>query len=165
MYVDVVDVPLAGKLYVYWENGKLSGAMLNKRYAELDKVAEKGNLKRDLPKVFEYLSNYSSYEKPPFSVDLLNLGKMSIFASMVYRQLFASAKGQVFTYGQLAAIAGSPKAARAVGSLMAKNKFVLIVPCHRVVSVGALGSYSAGGVGVKLKLLENEGVDTSKWRH
>jgi methylated-DNA-[protein]-cysteine S-methyltransferase len=68
--------------------------------------------------------------------------------------------GKVATYGQLAQQAGSPGAARAVGQVMASNRWPLIVPCHRVIGAGGgLGGYSApDGLAVKRKLLAREGV-------
>lgn len=67
-------------------------------------------------------------------------------------------RGQTLTYGEVAKQAGSPGAARAVGSVMARNRVPLIVPCHRVVpSSGGLGGYSAAqGVAMKKQLLEME---------
>jgi methylated-DNA-[protein]-cysteine S-methyltransferase len=58
----------------------------------------------------------------------------------------------------LAALAGRPRAARAVGNVMATNLTPLIVPCHRVVAAGnSLGGFSAvGGTNTKLRLLELE---------
>ncbi|MHC4405360.1 MAG: methylated-DNA--[protein]-cysteine S-methyltransferase [Planctomycetota bacterium] len=66
--------------------------------------------------------------------------------------------GETLTYGELAARAGRPGAARAVGQCMAANPIPLVIPCHRVVaSGGRLGGYSAaGGVPVKRRLLEME---------
>lgn len=67
-------------------------------------------------------------------------------------------KGNVLTYSQVAKKAGSPNAARAVGSIMKKN-FRLDVPCHRVIrSDGKIGDYNRGGRNVKLKLLQKEGA-------
>ncbi len=65
--------------------------------------------------------------------------------------------GETLSYGQLAAIAGSPGASRAVGTVMAKNRCPLIVPCHRVVACRGLGGFSAPrGVPLKERLLANE---------
>ena len=65
--------------------------------------------------------------------------------------------GETATYGDLAAEAGSPRAARAVGSAMATNPIPIVVPCHRVVpSTGGLGNYG-GGVEIKALLLDLEG--------
>ncbi|MCC6198992.1 MGMT family protein [Candidatus Nomurabacteria bacterium] len=67
-------------------------------------------------------------------------------------------KGKVLTYGQVAAKAGSPRAARAVGSIMRAN-FRPDVPCHRVIrSDGTLGDYNRGGTAAKRALLKKEGV-------
>ncbi|HEU0245658.1 MAG TPA: MGMT family protein [Gaiellaceae bacterium] len=67
-------------------------------------------------------------------------------------------RGEVVTYGELAALAGHPGAARAVGSFCAHNRFALLVPCHRVVGSVGLGGYGATGLAVKRRLLALEGV-------
>lgn len=69
-------------------------------------------------------------------------------------------KGKVATYGQVAALAGRPKAARAVGMIMSQNKDGKAVPCHRVVgSNGALTGYGMGtGIATKRQVLAKEGV-------
>lgn len=81
------------------------------------------------------------------------------FRRDVLRELFdAVGFGEVVTYGELAVLAGRPRAARAVGSAMATNPLVLVVPCHRVVRAGhEVGAYG-GGVEAKRWLLEHEGV-------
>ena len=66
--------------------------------------------------------------------------------------------GETLSYGELAARAGSPRAARAVGSVMSSNSVPIIIPCHRVVgSGGALGGFSAPqGISLKQRLLDME---------
>lgn len=67
-------------------------------------------------------------------------------------------KGQMMTYGQVAALAGKPLAVRVVGMIMSKN-YNLEVPCHRVVRAdGGIGGYNRGGVEMKAKLLQDEQV-------
>ena len=67
-------------------------------------------------------------------------------------------RGQTRTYGEVARLAGRPRAARAVGQVMANNPVPLWVPCHRVIRAdGRLGHYSGGGEPVKRRLLEVEG--------
>ena len=51
--------------------------------------------------------------------------------------------GKTVSYGQLATLAGRPKTARAVGSVMSKNRFPVVVPCHRVVSAAGIGGFTA----------------------
>ena len=72
--------------------------------------------------------------------------------------LRAIPRGEVVTYGELAALAGAPGAARAAGSFCARNRLGLFVPCHRVVAAGGLGSYGSQGVEYKRRLLELEGA-------
>ena len=67
-------------------------------------------------------------------------------------------RGEVVTYRELAALAGRPNAQRAAGTFCARNRFALVVPCHRVVSANGLGSYGSLGVEYKRRLLELEGV-------
>ena len=74
------------------------------------------------------------------------------------RALRAVPRGEVVTYGELAALAGAPGAARAAGSFCARNRLGLFVPCHRVVAASGLGSYGSFGLDYKRRLLELEGV-------
>jgi len=67
-------------------------------------------------------------------------------------------RGETVTYGELAALAGAPGAARAAGSFCARNRLGIFVPCHRVVAAGDLGSYGSLGLEYKRRLLELEGA-------
>jgi len=51
--------------------------------------------------------------------------------------------GKTVSYGGLASRVGRPKTARAVGSVMSKNRFPIVVPCHRVVSAAGIGGFTA----------------------
>lgn len=65
-------------------------------------------------------------------------------------------RGKTYTYKQVAAAAGNPGAARAVGTIMSHN-FDPTIPCHRVIrSDGKIGNYNRGGTMVKTKLLQQE---------
>jgi methylated-DNA-[protein]-cysteine S-methyltransferase len=88
----------------------------------------------------------------------LDLSWASQFQGAVAVALRGVMSGEVVTYGELAALAGYPGAARAAGSFCARNRFALIVPCHRVVGAGGIGGYGATGTGVKRRLLALEGV-------
>lgn len=67
-------------------------------------------------------------------------------------------KGKTMTYGEVAAVAGNPHAARAVGYIMSKN-YDPKIPCHRVVRAdGKVGDYNRGGAARKMKLLREEGA-------
>lgn len=83
---------------------------------------------------------------------------LSVFARKVHQALLKVPYGSVVSYGELAARAGSPKAARAVGRVMSSNPFPLLVPCHRVVNAdGSIGRYSAAhGTRTKVWLIDFE---------
>ncbi len=85
---------------------------------------------------------------------------MSLFKEKVYKICRSIPEGKVATYGQLAGLAGKPKASRAVGTFMKNNPDAPIVPCYRVVaSDGKLTGYSGiGGITQKKKMLLKEGV-------
>lgn len=84
----------------------------------------------------------------------------SVFTEKVYEMLRNVPRGKVVTYGQLAALAGNPRAARAVGMAMRTNPDIPATPCHRVVaSDGSLTGYREGqGISTKKKMLLEEGV-------
>ncbi len=90
----------------------------------------------------------------------LDTAALTPFGRRVYQALRKIGPGRTVSYGQLAALAGSPGGARAVGGAMARNPWPVVVPCHRVVSAdGKLGGFSAhGGTLTKARLLALEGV-------
>ena len=76
----------------------------------------------------------------------------------VYRKLLQVPNGKVTTYSELANAVGLKNGQRAIGMIMKKNPFPVIVPCHRVVkSDGKIGGY-AYGERVKSKMLADEGI-------
>ena len=84
--------------------------------------------------------------------------RVAPFPADVLRELARVPYGQTDTYGKLAARAGRPRAARAVGTIMNRNPIPIVLPCHRIVGAsGALTGY-AGGLDVKRRLLELEGA-------
>lgn len=81
---------------------------------------------------------------------------MSSFKHSVLKIVKQIPAGKTMTYGQVAAMAGRPGAARAVGMIMSKN-INPEVPCHRVIRAnGKLGGYNRGGIEQKQKLLKQE---------
>jgi methylated-DNA-[protein]-cysteine S-methyltransferase len=84
------------------------------------------------------------------------------WATPLQREFVAAARsvpwGEVVSYGELAALAGRPGAARAAGSFCAGNRYPLIIPCHRVVAADGIGGYGSAGLALKRRLLSLEGV-------
>lgn len=82
----------------------------------------------------------------------------SSFSDTVRKVVRKIPKGKVLTYAEVARKAGSPRAYRAVASIMAKN-YDKTVPCHRVIRTdGTIGDYNRGGKEVKMQILKEEGV-------
>ncbi|MGE4504182.1 MAG: methylated-DNA--[protein]-cysteine S-methyltransferase [Desulfovibrionaceae bacterium] len=102
------------------------------------------------------LEDYVAGRKPRWPEPELDWSGVSPFARKALEALKRHAThGKTLTYGELAGLAGSPGAARAVGGAMAKNPFPLLYPCHRVLGAkGALTGFSAeGGTETKALLL------------
>lgn len=79
------------------------------------------------------------------------------FTELVRNVVRKIPRGRVHTYKEVAIAAGSPNAARAVGTIM-RNNYLEDVPCHRVIRTdGGLGGYNRGGIETKRKLLKSEG--------
>ena len=77
----------------------------------------------------------------------------------IYKKLLKVPKGQITTYGELAKAVGLKNGQRVVGKMMNKNPYPVIIPCHRVVmSTGKIGGY-AYGENVKIKMLNDEGIE------
>ncbi len=80
----------------------------------------------------------------------------------MYEKLLQVPKGKVTTYSELAKAVGLKNGQRAIGRIMNKNPFPVIVPCHRVIlSTGKIGGY-AWGEKIKTNMLSKEGVQIKK---
>jgi methylated-DNA-[protein]-cysteine S-methyltransferase len=88
----------------------------------------------------------------------LDLSSLTPFARTVLKACRKIKPGRTLTYRQLAKAAHRPNAARAAGSIMAKNPMPLIIPCHRIIrSDGKIGNFSApGGPPLKKRMLDHE---------
>ncbi len=83
---------------------------------------------------------------------------ISPFRRAVLEEAMRIPHGETRSYGWLAQQVGRPRAARAVGRVMATNPLPLVVPCHRVIgSDGGLHGYG-GGLALKEALLRAEGA-------
>ena len=88
----------------------------------------------------------------------LDMEDVAPFHRRVYEVARAIPPGRTLAYGEVAARAGAPGAARAVGQALGHNPFPIIVPCHRVVAAGGkIGGFSAhGGTATKRRMLAIE---------
>ena len=113
-------------------------------------------LRSSLDEVRRELDEYFEGRRQEFDlpIDL----RVAPFHADVLAELARVPYGRTETYGSLAAKVGRPKAARAVGTVMNRNPIPIVLPCHRIVGAnGSLTGY-AGGLDVKLRLLQLEGA-------
>lgn len=90
----------------------------------------------------------------------LDLDGIPPFHRKVFEVLLRTRPGQTLTYGEVALLAGSPGAARAVGQAVARNPLPFLVPCHRVLASNGPGGFSLfGSLESKARLLALEGVE------
>lgn len=109
-------------------------------------------------KLINSLRAYFQGERVSFDDVELDLDGWTPFQLDVVRALRKVPYGEVVSYGDLARLAGHPRAHRAAGTFCAGNRFAIVVPCHRVVAADGLGSYGSLGLEYKRRLLGLEGV-------
>jgi methylated-DNA-[protein]-cysteine S-methyltransferase len=100
---------------------------------------------------------YFSGEDVSFDDVDVDLEEETPFGRRLAEALRAVPRGEVVSYGELAELAGRRRAARAAGSFCARNRFAIVIPCHRVVGVDGLGSFGDLGLDYKRRLLALEG--------
>lgn len=145
----VFDSPI-GKLWLSAENGRLVSLSFN------EKTADKEISEPVLNEAVKQLSEYFVGSRRTFSLPLEPRG--TEFQRAVWNELLKIPFGETKTYGEIAAAMGKPKASRAVGMGCNRNPIAIIIPCHRVVGKNGSLTGFAGGLDVKGKLLEHEGM-------
>lgn len=163
----------AGLTGLWLENGKyFADTLENKEYKKIEKtptgIAAAGQKEASeiLTDTRRWLDLYFQGKKPDFTPKLHLTG--SDFRMEVWKLLLEIPYGQTVTYGALARKLAdrhglAKMSAQAVGGAVGHNPVSIIVPCHRVVGTnGSLTGY-AGGIGNKVKLLELEHTDISRF--
>jgi methylated-DNA-[protein]-cysteine S-methyltransferase len=125
--------------------------ILNRTFPE-HPIETGGNLNREAER---QLLAYFKGKLTRFDLDLQWYG--TPFQRQVLGEVAAITYGTTLTYGEIARRIGTPGASRAVGTVNARNRLPLVIPCHRVVASNGLGGYG-GGLDMKKKLLTLEGV-------
>ncbi|MFO7928544.1 MAG: methylated-DNA--[protein]-cysteine S-methyltransferase [Candidatus Humimicrobiaceae bacterium] len=149
-----------GRLFYLWdENCRLIFLGIWENYINFINDLKNGSDIKFFSKKFEKLEKeltlYFAGKLKKFSVEV-ELGGFTDFERKVLHSLKEVEYGKKLSYSQLARISGYPKACRAVGSCMAKNPTMIIIPCHRIIkSDGSIGNFSSG-IQRKEKLLKLE---------
>src|SRR5437879_867385 len=98
-------------------------------------------------------------ELPRLPERLFDLRSVTEFERAVLLKALEIPRGEIRTYGWIAAEIGHPAAVRAVGTALRKNPVPVLIPCHRVVrSDGEIGDYALGGSQAKRAILAAEGL-------
>jgi methylated-DNA-[protein]-cysteine S-methyltransferase len=159
---DIVDSPV-GELLVAASDRGVASIWFDPDPAEdLERLARIGGPRvlrspRSVDDARRELDEYFAGRRRSFDLPL-DLRALPPFTLEVLHQLARVPYGETTTYGALAQRVGRPRAARAVGTVMNRNRIPIVLPCHRVVgSSGNLTGY-AGGLDRKATLLELEGA-------
>ena len=113
---------------------------------------------QQLAGIVQQLVEYFEGKRQKFQITIDWSCIPSSFDRKVLQELFYIPFGQLVSYQELARLAGKAKAARAVGNALGRNPMSIIIPCHRVIRKdGSLGGYT-GGLEIKRRLLELEGL-------
>jgi O-6-methylguanine DNA methyltransferase len=108
--------------------------------------------------LIERFEAFFAGEEADFTDVPIDLEWATPFQRTIAEALRRIPRGEAVSYGELAALAGYPGAARAAGTFCAHNRFMLILPCHRVVGATGLGGYGSAGLETKRRLLALEGI-------
>jgi methylated-DNA-[protein]-cysteine S-methyltransferase len=159
---DIVDSPI-GELLVAASHRGVASIWFDPDPAEdlerLARIAGPRVLRspRSVHEARRELDEYFEGRRRAFDLSL-DLRALPSFTVSVLGELARIPYGETTTYGALADRVGHPRAARAVGTVMNRNRIPIVLPCHRVVgSTGDLTGY-AGGLDRKRTLLELEGA-------
>lgn len=166
MFVQILPWP-QGELTATWSQYGLCKLTFGRQESASDiAVASEPYDKIATRALASALVEYFSGGELDYSLTHFDWTGVPAFHRQVLERCARIPRGEVMTYGELAAAVGSPAASRAVGQAMARNRWPLIVPCHRVVgSTGKLTGYSGmGGTETKQWLLDIEGASLPKRR-
>jgi methylated-DNA-[protein]-cysteine S-methyltransferase len=118
----------------------------------------KHSTNREIEKLASDIADFFKGKTVQFYLDAIDLDMCSEFQRRVLIAEYGIPRGWVSPYGRIAKHLSHPHAVRAVGRALATNPFPIVIPCHRAVRAdGSLGGFQ-GGVMMKKRLLEMEGI-------
>jgi methylated-DNA-[protein]-cysteine S-methyltransferase len=154
----LITTPLGPFQAIWSDNGLLTFEFERSHNSDQNVACSTKSLPEQAQVLNQAVAQFFRTGEFEWDLDLLDWTGVSDFNQQVLRGCYQIPCGQTLTYGQLAAKVGSPQAARAVGLAMKRNRWPLLIPCHRVVgSNGKLVGYSGvGGLVTKRRLLDLE---------
>lgn len=145
-----VDSPL-GPVFVAWNRQGISAVM---------KTPTAEEFQARFTQRFHRSLRPASVGATPPAEGGFDLRTVTEFERAVLLKALEIPRGELRTYGWIAAQIGHPGAVRAVGTALRKNPVPLLIPCHRVVrSDGSVGEYALGGSDAKRVVLASEGIE------
>ena len=139
---------------------EMAGAMGPRSRKELKKATRNDTIEEDLAQRLD-----AAFQGTPVDFHDIETPPGTPFQRACWRSCRAIPRGETRSYAQLAAMAGHPGAARAVGQAMRRNPLPMVVPCHRVVASHGLGGFGGEGAAgswasIKKRLLGAERTDS-----
>jgi methylated-DNA-[protein]-cysteine S-methyltransferase len=159
---DVIDSELGPLLAAVTDHGLARISFDPEPEREVEELARLAGRRvlrspRALDETRRELDDYFGGRRTVFDL-ALDMRGLPEFTLRVLSELARVPYGQTATYGELAERAGNPRASRAVGTVMNRNRIPIVLPCHRIVgSSGELVGYG-GGLDRKERLLRLEGA-------
>jgi methylated-DNA-[protein]-cysteine S-methyltransferase len=159
---DLVDTPLGKLLVATTERGLCRIVYDAEPDLEAERLARAFGVRvlrsaKPIDPARRELDEYFDGKRRNFDLPI-DVALVAEFNRRVLGELARVPYGEVVTYGELAARAERPRAARAVGTVMNRNPLPIVLPCHRVIGAnGSLTGYG-GGLERKEKLLRLEGA-------
>ncbi len=156
----ITETPI-GTLMLSAEHGAVTGvrfaesALIPERFE--DTAADRALLALLIRQLSEYFQGERRQFDVPLSFTSSERPRVTPFRRAVWEAMAAIPYGEVKSYGALAAMAGYPRACRAVGNACHANPLLLLLPCHRVVASDGIGGF-AGRLDVKRQLLQHEAL-------
>lgn len=155
-FYSLKNIPLPCHVLVEGSEERLQKISLEERFQDKPLLRISKSLKiNTIELVIDWFNAYAQKKEPRIDLPLDKTVFVTLFQKQVIETLQKVTFGQQISYGQLAARAGFLNAFRAVGGLMHRNPYPLVIPCHRVVAKTHLGGF-AYGISLKYRLLQYE---------
>ncbi len=159
MQIITINTPI-GRIGLFAESGRLERIVFPDDCPDVDQNDSFSDGTRDdlvFSEAVDFIERYFKGERLSWAGKPIPQG--TEFQTRVWSATAAIPFGTTVTYGELAEMAGKPRAARAVGTAMKRNPLPILIPCHRVIAAnGKLGGFG-GGLEMKRWLLRHEGVE------
>ncbi len=145
-----------GRLLIAGTNGRLEAIFFPNSINEFEISNDTQYNEEIFKDILRQLSDYFAGKRQKFEIDVFPAG--TDFQKKVWQELQNVPFGETVSYGEIAARIDNPKACRAIGMANSKNPIPIIIPCHRIIGKDGSLTGFGGGLDIKRKLLELEGI-------